>query len=150
MSIDRIHWGPGPWDGEPDELEWVTLVGYLGYLNRGSLHGGLNGYVAIPRGHSLFGRNYDELPPLKVHDGVSFSEPTPPGRKPEKGLWWFGFSGATGLDFMPAMRARFRQLGHEFPKLLDRVDRYRTVEFMRSEAERLAFQLLTRTKVPTS
>ena len=32
-----------------------------------------NGYIAIPRGHELYGKHYDEIP-LSVHGGWTFSE----------------------------------------------------------------------------
>jgi len=34
-----------------------------------------NGYIAIPRGHELYGKHYDEIP-LSVHGGWTFSEYT--------------------------------------------------------------------------
>lgn len=142
-AIDRTGWGSGPWDDEPDQLEWMTAVGYLGFINRAYITGALNGYVAVPRGHPVYGVSYKSCPPLEVHDGVTFAEPAPPGRdpKPDEDLWWLGFMSGGLFYFMPAMRGIHSKLGLQYPKLLDDARLYRTLEFIKLEAESLASQL---------
>lgn len=54
-------WGPGPWDTEPDELEWRDeRTGLQCELWRNPHYGFLCGYVGVPPGHALFGWHYDD------------------------------------------------------------------------------------------
>lgn len=57
-TIDKSEWDRGPWDDEPDKVQWVDEVAGLDCLivrNRG---GALCGYVGVPGGHPLFGVGY--------------------------------------------------------------------------------------------
>lgn len=92
--IDKSAWGVGPWQSEPDKLQWQTAAGLLGLIVRNN-GGALCGYVGISATHPYFGINYsgctltpkcDELycshlPELDVHGGLTFSDfchaPTP-------------------------------------------------------------------------
>lgn len=59
---------PGPWDGEPNSLEWVDeATGYTCRIKRGCM-GYLLGYVDFPDDPSL---NIDSL---EVHGGITFDE----------------------------------------------------------------------------
>lgn len=56
---DRSSWGSGPWDSEPDKLQWETRSGLTGLLHRNSF-GAWCGYVAIERNHPLFEVHYTQ------------------------------------------------------------------------------------------
>src|SRR5438309_4447716 len=67
--------------------------------------GALNGYVAIPKDHPLFGKDYSQSvcdhpgcykhsieSLINVHGGITYSG------KDEDGFWWFGFDTAHSSD----------------------------------------------------
>lgn len=56
---------PGPWDNEPDELDWTDeRTGYECRIKRHPSSGHLCGYVRIPEGNALHGLSYSaELTP---------------------------------------------------------------------------------------
>lgn len=52
----------------------------------------LLGYVEIPEGHPWYRKSYHELSRVKVHGGLTYSEPFKPGDWDAKGdSWWIGF-----------------------------------------------------------
>lgn len=54
-KIDRTGWPKGPWDDEPDKVNWVTKAWYAGMIVRN--HGGaLCGYVGVPSKHPHYAR----------------------------------------------------------------------------------------------
>lgn len=64
--VDRSRWQRGPWDSEPDHVDWVddtTGLRCAAWRSRSSGH--WCGYVEIPEGHSLHGVGvYDSSPAL--------------------------------------------------------------------------------------
>lgn len=102
-AIDKSQWGPGPWQEEPDKLQFMTAAGLPGLIVRGPI-GALCGYVGVSAGHPYHGVGYGSCPVhcgldryadegqprcehdspdmrLDVHGGLTFSsfcyEPTP-------------------------------------------------------------------------
>jgi hypothetical protein len=56
----KKQWGPGPWQDEPDEAEWVNeATGYKCRILRVPHTGSLCGYVVVPETHPAFGLSYD-------------------------------------------------------------------------------------------
>lgn len=152
--IDRTGWGVGPWDTEPDRVEW-THAG-LPCLAVRNHHGAWCGYAAVPPGHPLHGKGYDNVD-VDVHGGLTYSEfcrgeichVSAPG-EPDN-VFWFGFDCHHGGDFGPGMHAMFRKHGDPFgqPEYDDAqaatsgqyVDVYRTLDYVQAETNRLADQL---------
>ncbi len=116
--VDRTGWGSGPWDNEPDKLNWTTASGLPGMIVRND-NGALCGYAAVPDNHPWHGVQYHgrsaEYPytdesakeevdytttpegKIDVHGGLTYSDSCQ-GRVchiPEPGepdnVWWFGF-----------------------------------------------------------
>jgi hypothetical protein len=59
--IDKSTWGDGPWQTEPDELEWNDeRTGLKCHIKRHPYYGHLCGYVGVPPGHVLYGWDYDD------------------------------------------------------------------------------------------
>lgn len=142
LALWRSRWPKGPWDEEPDQLEWRTLAGYPGWICRNAVLGSLNGYVAVPKGHPLFGVLYGDLDcGLGAWHGCTFSEPTAPCRPvpvDEPELWWFGFDTGHYTDLAPAAGVTKDGLR----ELLSSIGaRYRDLEFVRSHVEALAANL---------
>ncbi len=115
--IDKAPWGDGPWQSEPDKVQWVDKETGLDCLAvRHERSGHWCGYVGVPEEHPDFGKAYDTLneAEVEVHGGATFSDTCQedenaedrgichiplPGR-PDK-VWWFGFDCMRGGDYSP-------------------------------------------------
>ena len=56
--LDKTTWARGPWDDEPDKIQWMTQAGFPGLAVRGPL-GAWCGYVGVSEGHPWFQKYYD-------------------------------------------------------------------------------------------
>jgi hypothetical protein len=134
--IDRqaAGWGSGPWDDEPDRIDWVDeKTGLKCRIVRQEAHGYLCGYVGVPVGHVLHCVYKDDLNVQpKVHGGLYFSNyweyDDSPGHDE---TWWFGFECGWMLDESP----RWARLQTENPPT------YRDINYVRQELLNLAEQL---------
>lgn len=126
--VNRTGWPPGPWDDEPDHMEWVYADFPCAILR--STSGALCGYVGLPSTHPYYNRDYDEIP-VRVHGGLTFAAESL--RRLQLALcspiWWIGFDCGHGGDYIP--RWTIAQPG----------DEYRTLEYVRAEVEQLVEQL---------
>lgn len=55
-----------------------------------------NGYVAVPKNHVAYGKDYDHLP-IDVHGGLTFGQQgqkESDGKWEDSDFWWFGFDTA--------------------------------------------------------
>lgn len=66
MNIPRELWGEGPWQHEPDKLDWRDERTSLPCAIRRSMVGALCGYVGVPPGHAFFGWSYRDS--VRVRD----------------------------------------------------------------------------------
>jgi len=132
-------WGPGPWQVEPDRVEW-RYRGLPCLIVRSPVTGALCGYAACSPRHPLHGADFYTTD-LDVHGGLSFGGLCS-GRichKPRPGepkhAYWLGFDCAHAFDYMPAF-------GVFSCSSLSRVGTYRDLAFVRAEVERLADQIV--------
>jgi hypothetical protein len=148
--VDKSDWGPGPWQDEPDKVQWVDkATGLPCMARRSETSGAVCGYVGVDASHPLSGVSYMEAPDFEVHGGLTYSDfcheddpehmicHIPDPGEPER-LWWFGFDTAHSWDYPPAMAARERALG------LSAVwgsATYRGLTYVKAECARLAAQL---------
>lgn len=147
--IDKSTWGNGPWQNEPDKLNWKTEAGLPGMIVRNG-SGALCGYVAVAKGHPLFevaynaGDDYSASPEgtLEVHGGITYSNKcaghichVPEPGEPDD-VWWFGFDCAHSGDFCPSF-------GRMMPGILQTRfhESYKDIAYVRAEVEKLAKQL---------
>lgn len=57
-------WGPGPWQKEPDSLDWKDeKTGLQCRIRRGPM-GGLCGYAGVSPTHPLFGLGFNDMVPM--------------------------------------------------------------------------------------
>lgn len=165
-TIDKSAWGEGPWTAEPDRAEWEH-AGFPCLAVRGpDFSGHWCGYVAVPPGHPLHGKRYDdESVNVDVHGGLTYAQAcagdichVPKPGAPDD-VWWFGFDCAHAGDLSPAMRAKYLHHGYPFnSEPYDHVkamaatdwsvDVYRTLDYVQAEANRLADQLAAVTARP--
>lgn len=86
-TLDKAAWGDGPWQSEPDKLQWQDkATGYPCLIVRGPV-GALCGYVGVPKTHQLHGVGYSDCPKgcgqdwcdhrpesfLEAHGGITFA-----------------------------------------------------------------------------
>lgn len=109
---DKSRLPPGPWQDEPDKVQWQDEeTGLPCLVVRGPM-GALCGYVGVPNGHPWHGRQFDEIE-ANVHGGLTYSsscmkempEDVAICHVPDEGepddVWWLGFDCAHGWDIVP-------------------------------------------------
>lgn len=136
MSKMRPEWPDGPWDDEPDHLEFEA-DGFPAILHR-QPHGGYwCGYVAVPPGHPAHGKDMLDLCDLEVHGGITYAEPcqgvichVPKPGEPDN-VYWLGFDCSHSYDVSPSRNWTFGSP----------LSSYRSAEYVRRQAEQLARQL---------
>jgi len=150
MTDDKLPLPPGPWDNEPNRIEWYHN-GLPCLMNRNKL-GVWCGYVAVPPGHPLHGKHYDheDLHEIHAHGGLTFASEchgeichVPREGEPDD-VWWFGFDCGHYMDLVPRIESILLAQDPSWLKLQERMDRgltYRDAEYVKGECERLASQL---------
>jgi hypothetical protein len=144
-SIDKSAWGDGPWQDEPDRVDFVH-AGFACFANRrGDGLGFFCGYVGVPREHPAYGKNYNDVD-VEVHGGLTYANPCDGEicHVPESGMpddvWWLGFDCGHAGDLGPGLRATLRRL--EVPETCSIFrDEYRDLAYVRRQIEQLAEQL---------
>jgi hypothetical protein len=146
--VDRTGWEAGPWDGEPDRVEWrdkraTPILPCL--IVRNGRSGNLCGYVGVPPGHPWHGKADSEAYSLdvEVHGGVTYGAAcaghvchvAQPG---ESEPWWIGFDCAHSGDISPGRATVLRKVGIHHPD--NPYDHYRSIAYVRHEVEFLADQ----------
>lgn len=142
--VDRTGWGPGPWDGEPDRIEWEHAGRPCLMVRHPNGH--WCGYAAVDPGHPLHGKDYDD--PFQweddwesaPHGGLTYANKcghnvchVPKPGQPDD-VWWFGFDCGHLSDLSPGRAARERAMG--FPPIGRHI--YRCVPYVEVETNRLA------------
>jgi hypothetical protein len=144
---DKTAWGPGPWQDEPDKVQWEDPETKRPCLAVRNVHGsgGWCGYVAVLPGEPSYGKNDLDL---EVHGGLTFSSfcaednkehgicHIPGPGEPDK-VWWLGFDCGHYGDLSPAMAARDKELG--INPVAEEV--YRDLEYLKEQCHELAKQL---------
>ena len=151
-TIDR-SWPSGPWDGEPDKMQWPDAETGLPCLAVRHQHSGhWCGYVGVSESHPLHGKNYsDDDLNLDVHGGLTFSDICQPVDDESRGIchvpdanepdhvWWFGFDCAHLGDATPLDAKYALEGGSVFS---GPGDTYKTLNYVRAECAKLAKQLV--------
>ncbi len=153
-TIDKSEWPRGPWDHEPDKIQWQDeATGLPCLIVRACLTGSLCGYAGVPDSHPWHGKGYADEPvsDLAVHGGLTFANECGhggeehgvchvPGPGEPDNIWWFGFDTGHCFDHSPAMAARLAPYRERQP-FIDRRETYRDLAYVRAEVARLAAQL---------
>jgi hypothetical protein len=145
-TVDKSGWAPGPWQSEPDKMQWTDEATGLPCLIVRGPFGALCGYVGVAEGHVAFAQHYERVG-VDVHGGLTFADfcadtddesrhicHTPAEGEPTH-VWWLGFDCAHCDDLCPSDRGR--QVSGEF----FRHRRYRDLAYVKSEIATLAAQL---------
>lgn len=131
----------GPWNKEPD----FSMFHHLGLpclvLRGPHSIGHLCGYVGIPAGHPVHGKNYNDFE-IEVHYGLTFGGNCPPPTvenpvEGSEGYWWFGFDCAHAGDLTPcdALDGKYLEMQKQGGAV------YRDFEYVKAEVKSLAEQL---------
>jgi hypothetical protein len=139
-TIDKSTWGSGPWQSEPDKVQWPDPATGLPCLIVRNYGGALCGYVGVSEGHPYFKKEYGDVD-VSVHGGLTYSglctghichipEPGEPDH-----VWWLGFDCGHFMDVSPAYLAR-----HPEESVFSR-GYYRDLTYVREQVTQLAAQL---------
>ncbi|MES2729973.1 MAG: hypothetical protein V4621_07785 [Pseudomonadota bacterium] len=167
-TIDKSTWGPGPWQTEPDKIQYQDeATGFPCLVTRTDM-GNLCGYVGVPESHPLFGKSDNNARDVCVHGGVTFADSCQPHATEESGVchlpepgesdnvWWFGFDCAHAGDFLPGMGALMKSISPKNPnpepgytfgtgttyyRDLLGGDKYRDLAYVKENIAHLALQL---------
>ncbi len=140
----RTTWPTGPWDTEPDIVEWRAPESEYPCLIVRGPSGSLCGYVGLPEGHPWHGQAHSAVDEaVNVHGGLSYANECSgnichvarPGEAEH--VWWLGFDCAHAYDRSPAFENYFAQRG--IPRV-EGYDTYRDLYYVRGETESLARQ----------
>jgi hypothetical protein len=120
--------GSGPWDDEPDRIEWLDPTTGLPCLMKRGPMGQWNGYVGVFPKHPWHGRDYGDVEELvDVHGGLTYA-----GSWYEEGDWWFGFDCGHYMDLQPGFPTYGEPLFGET---------YKDVAYVKAEVTVLALQV---------
>jgi len=137
--VERIHgregYKKGPWDKEPDRIQWRDSKTGMVCLIRRNSFGNLCGYVGVEPGHPWHNKGYMEVD-AEVHGGLTYASEcdddpiqgichVPQECEPDH-LYWLGFDCAHWGDGSPGR--------------MDMGGTYRTVEYVHDEVHNLARQ----------
>ena len=147
--VDKSKWARGPWDNEPDKIQWKDeATGLPCLIVRSHVSGNLCGYVGVSSNHPLYEKRYQDQD-LEVHGGLSYADKCMDGAPESDGIchipgdgepdhvWWFGFDCAHCFDKTPAI---MRYLP-EFTSKHGITVTYRDVPYVENECRELAKQL---------
>lgn len=151
-TIDKSTWARGPWDDEPDKVQWQDEATGLPCLAiRHQRSGHFCGYVGVAEGHPLFGRSGEDE--LEAHGGLTFGgafcsdehESHSICHKPGPGepdhVWWVGFDCAHARDLSPGLQATLRDVLPARERLHDHGETYRDLVYVQEQCRLLAQQL---------
>jgi hypothetical protein len=156
-KIDRSGWSRGPWDNEPDRVEWRDKETGLPCLIVRNTLGAWCGYAGVAPGHQLFGVDSDNCGRIMAHGGITYSDicraaichVPQPGEPPR--VWWLGFDCSHSGDYQPGFKAMLQaREQYDHRAALKKVatdpywwatDVYRDQAYVTAEVESLASQL---------
>lgn len=141
MERVKATFPDGPWQTEPDRLEWEHDG--MNCLIVRNLSGALCGYVGVPESHPWHGVHYDE-PSADVHGGLNYGSACngvichSADDETDGKLFWFGFDTAHWHDLVPSM---LRNISKIHGAIMDPMgDVYWNIDMVRQETNRLAEQ----------
>jgi hypothetical protein len=104
IEYNKAEWGDGPWQNEPDRVEFEH-EGFPCLILRTQL-GHLCGYVAVSPNHPDYNKDYNDVN-VKVHGGLTYAGMcsghichVPKEGEPDN-VYWLGFDHAHCGDYSP-------------------------------------------------
>jgi hypothetical protein len=147
---ERHTWPAGPWDNEPDHVEWMSESG-LPCLAQRNPYGAWCGYVGIPPEHPWWGLDSQEYPAydVDVHGGLTYDAGGDDGEFIHEVTtlgdvsrhWWFGFDCGHAMDLTPGLVVALNMVTGGSHYQWDIGSTYRDLSYVTSEVDSLAEQL---------
>lgn len=150
--VDRTGWPPGPWDDEPDRIEWIDRATGQPCLMKRNGAGAWCGYTAVNPGHRLHGVDYMDVDGgVEAHGGLTYSGlchgeicHVPQPGEPDD-VWWFGFDANHHFDIAPRLLdgpwEALTRLTDTFVNPSGPEPAYRDENYVREQVTHLARQL---------
>lgn len=148
LIVDKSTWGDGPWQTEPDRVDFVH-AGFACMALRHPEHGHWCGYVGVPREHPAYGKDAMDVE-ASFHGGLNYAAPCEGSicHVPQPGMpddvWWLGGDFSHAFDLAPGSAAFLRRvMPAEMTARRDSIlcEVYRDLPYVRHEIGRLAEQL---------
>ena len=151
-TIDRaaLGWPAGPWDSEPDKVQWSDAATGLPCLAvRHPRSGHWCGYVGVAEGHPWYGKGYDDVD-ATAHGGLTFADKLQPSHDESRGIchvpapgepdhvWWLGFDCHHCGDRSPQDEAYAKTRGYPFTAYSG--ETYKPLTYVETECALLAGQ----------
>lgn len=159
-TIDKSDWGDGPWQNEPDKIQWTDEKTGLPCLAVRSDSGAWCGYVGVTEGHPWYNANPFEIDlPQGVHGGLSgatFCQDTgdesqgvchTPGPGEPDHVYWLGFDCGHIWDKKPGNDALMRRVAPDLEEMRQALsvgilaETYRDLAYVRDQCRHLAHQI---------
>jgi hypothetical protein len=150
LNIDKSPWGDGPWQTEPDRVDFVSS-GFACLMLRHPRAGSWCCYVGVPPEHPAYGAQACDVN-VECHSGLNYADTCSGAicHVPEPGMpddvWWLGTDFEHVWDFAPGRAAMEIAMDEaagrpriEYPDFMRPV--YRDLQYVREQAEFLARQL---------
>ncbi len=148
-ELKQIKEVEGPWQNEPDKIQFTDKETGLPCLIVRNTMGALCGYVGVSKGHPYFEKPYNDIDSISVHGGLTFSDKRHEGGGichivddgEDDNVWWLGFDCAHSYDLVPGYcTPKMKELGMTiFTGKYGEV--YKDVTYVKSECASLARQL---------
>jgi hypothetical protein len=119
MPAEKADLPQGPWQYEPDKIQWVDQATGLPCLIVRNHLGALCGYAGVTPGHPFYRKRHDEDDvELQCRREINYSAACDHARHPWQGIchipepgatddvWWFGFDCMRCFDLVPAFISR--------------------------------------------
>jgi hypothetical protein len=158
-TTDKTDWGDGPWQDEPDKMQWTDEATGLPCLAVRSRSGAWCGYVGVDTGHPWFQADPFKISlPDGVHGALNFASfcqdeadeghgvcHIPGPGEPDR-VWWLGFDCQHAWDKKPANDALMRRVAPHLEEMRQELsvgilaETYRDLDYVRDQCRRLARQ----------
>jgi hypothetical protein len=146
--VDKSGWPDGPWNGEPDKMQWTDeTTGLPCLIKRHARFGNLCGYVGVTEDHPWYRKDHDAVD-ASVHGGLTYSDfcmeegdeaeticHIPAPGEPDN-VWWLGFDCGHAWDRQPGVEADYASVWPAWKAN----EIYRDVAYVKAECADLAKQ----------
>lgn len=159
-TIDKSDWGDGPWQDEPDKIQWADEATGLPCLAVRSHTGSWCGYAGVLEGHPWYQVDPFDIT-VSVHGGLNFATHCQENGEESRGIchipgpgetdkiYWIGFDCGHAWDLKPGSDALLRSIDPTWEERWEAAGRkyggfaevYRDLAYVRAQCRDLAAQI---------